>query len=181
MIRLKEYYSAVNLLNFVYKINQKNLHTKLKFKKIIIHQSLKNLNFDKTKLISNIVALEIISNQKALPVKSKKSNINLKIRTNMIVGSKTILRRDIMYNFIDNFINIMLPKIDNFSGFSRKNNFDNFGNFNFNISNILLFNELMVEYERFAYTNNITISIILKKKNLLFSKLLFSSTQFPIN
>ena len=85
--------------------------------------------------------LAIISGQRPIVTKAKKSIANFKVRQGMPVGAKVTLRGDNMYDFIDKFFNIALPRVRDFKGVS-KNSFDGRGNYSMGIKEQLIFPEI---------------------------------------
>ena len=85
--------------------------------------------------------LAIITGQRPVVTKAKKSIANFKVRQGMPVGAKVTLRGDNMYEFIDKFFNIALPRVRDFKGVSR-NSFDGRGNYSLGIKEQLIFPEI---------------------------------------
>ena len=110
-----------------------------------------------TKLMQNINdTISLIAGQKAVTVNSKKSIAGFKVREDMPVGVKVTLRGDKMYEFIDKLCTIALPRVKDFRGLN-KNGFDGHGNFNFGLTEQLMFPE--VEYDNIIKTHGMNISI----------------------
>ena len=83
---------------------------------------------DNAKVIDNIMAdLETITGQKAVPTFARKSVANFKIREGMKIGAKVTLRGEKMYEFMDRFFNLALPRVRDFKGINP-NAFDGRGN-----------------------------------------------------
>jgi large subunit ribosomal protein L5 len=85
--------------------------------------------------------LGLISGQRPVITKAKKSIANFKVRQGMPVGTKVTLRGDRMYEFADKFFNIALPRVRDFKGVS-KNAFDGRGNYSMGIKEQLIFSEI---------------------------------------
>ena len=97
---------------------------------------------DNAKLMEGAVEeLAIITGQRPVVTKAKKSIANFKVRQGMPVGAKVTLRGDNMYEFIDKFFNIALPRVRDFKGVSR-NSFDGRGNYSLGIKEQLIFPEI---------------------------------------
>ena len=96
-------------------------------------------------LDSAVMYLEIISGQKALFSKAKKSIANFKIREGMSIGCKVTLRGEKMYNFLDRLVNLALPRVRDFRGVNP-NSFDGRGNYSLGIKEQLIFPE--IEYDK---------------------------------
>ena len=89
--------------------------------------------------------LGIITGQKPVMTKAKKSIANFKLRAGMPIGAKVTLRGENMYTFADKFFNIALPRVRDFKGVS-KNSFDGRGNYTMGIKEQLIFPE--IEYDK---------------------------------
>ena len=96
-------------------------------------------------LESAVKDLEIISGQKAVITKAKKSIANFKIREGMSIGCKVTLRGEKMYNFLDRLVNLALPRVRDFRGVNP-NSFDGRGNYSLGIKEQLIFPE--IEYDK---------------------------------
>ena len=112
-----------------------------KLEKVTINMGLGEAK-DNAKLMEGAVEeLAIITGQRPVVTKAKKSIANFKVRQGMPVGAKVTLRGDNMYEFIDKFFNIALPRVRDFKGVSR-NSFDGRGNYSLGIKEQLIFPEI---------------------------------------
>ena len=131
-----EVYPALNE-----KFQYKNVMEIPKLVKVTINMGLGEAK-DNAKLMESAVEeLAIIAGQKPVITKAKKSIANFKVRQGMAVGAKVTLRGDNMYEFIDKFFNIALPRVRDFKGVS-KNSFDGRGNYSMGIKEQLIFPEI---------------------------------------
>jgi len=105
--------------------------------------------------IADTVAL--ISGQKAIITKAKKSIAGFKLREGMPSGVKVTLRGDRMYNFLDKLISISLPRVKDFRGISRKG-FDGRGNYSFGLEEQLIFPE--VKYDDIIKTHGMNFTFV---------------------
>jgi large subunit ribosomal protein L5 len=97
------------------------------------------------KLLQNAInELELISGQRPVIRKAKNSISNFKLRQGMPIGASVTLRRTIMYEFLDRFINIASPRIRDFRGFSDKS-FDGRGNYSIGVKEQIIFPEIDVD------------------------------------
>lgn len=139
--RLKETYKSEVFNALMEKFKYKNVMEVPKLEKITINMGLGEAK-DNTKLMETAVEeLGLISGQKPVITKSKKSIANFKVRQGMPVGAKVTLRGDSMYEFADKFFNISLPRVRDFKGVSR-NSFDGRGNYSMGIKEQLIFPEI---------------------------------------
>jgi large subunit ribosomal protein L5 len=139
--RLRETYNNEVFNALKEKFGYKNVMEVPKLTKITINMGLGEAK-DNTKLLESAVAeLALISGQKPVITKAKKSIANFKVRQGMPVGAKVTLRGDNMYVFADKFFNISLPRVRDFKGVSR-NSFDGRGNYSMGIKEQLIFPEI---------------------------------------
>jgi len=121
-----------------------------------------NIGFGQARLNENqlkaaIEELTNISGQKAVVTKSKKAISNFKIRENDPVGIKVTLRSVKMYEFLDRLISVASPRIRDFRGLSSKG-FDGFGNYNFGITEQIIFPE--INYDKIKRVSGMNINIV---------------------
>ena len=139
--RLKEKYRTEVFEALKDKFNYSNPMEVPKLEKITINMGLGEAK-DNAKIMESAVAeLALISGQKPVITKAKKSIANFKVRQGMPVGAKVTLRGDNMYVFADKFFNISLPRVRDFKGVS-KNSFDGRGNYSMGIKEQLIFPEI---------------------------------------
>ena len=100
---------------------------------------------DNAKVIDNVCAeLALITGQKAVPTKARKSVANFKVREGMNIGAKVTLRGERMYEFLDRLFNTALPRVRDFRGINA-NGFDGRGNYAFGIKEQLIFPEIQYD------------------------------------
>lgn len=180
MTRFKEYYNSRIRLDLLKKLNYHNLHQVPKLEKIIINMGFKQEHLDKKNLLLNLIALELITGQKGITTKAKKSIASFKIREGMEIGCKVTLRNDAMYLFLHYLVTIILPSIREFHGFSSRS-FDKNGNFAFGIQDYLIFPEIQQEYDKYNKNQGMNILIITNTTNNAHAKILLSAFQIPFN
>ncbi len=126
-----------------------------------------NVGFGQAKLNDNqlkaaVDELTNIAGQKAVITKAKKAISNFKIRENDPVGVKVTLRASKMYEFLDRFISIASPRIRDFRGLSSKG-FDGFGNYNFGITEQIIFPE--INYDKVKRVSGMNINVVTSAAN----------------
>jgi large subunit ribosomal protein L5 len=127
------------------KFGYKNIMEIPKLDKITINMAIGEARENEKVLDSAIKDLEIITGQKAVKTKAKKSVANFKIREGMPIGCKVTLRGDRMYEFLDRLVNLALPRVRDFRGVNP-NSFDGRGNYALGIKEQLIFPE--IEYDK---------------------------------
>lgn len=141
MPRLKETYKNEVFRQLMEKFNYNNVMEVPRLEKITINMGLGEAK-DNAKMMEKAIAeLALISGQKPVVTKAKKSIANFKVRQGMPVGTMVTLRGDNMYYFADKFFNIALPRVRDFKGVS-KNAFDGRGNYSMGIREQLIFPEI---------------------------------------
>ncbi len=128
-----------------------------KIEKIVINMGLGDAKEHKNWLASAIDEMAIISGQKAVVRLAKKAISNFKIRENDPVGVSVTLRSDKMYEFLDRFISVASPRIRDFRGLPIKG-FDGRGNYNFGISEQIIFPE--INYDKVDNIRGMNISVV---------------------
>ncbi|KAB0576890.1 large subunit ribosomal protein L5 [Fusobacterium naviforme] len=145
MARLKEIYDNEIVAKMKEKFGYKNPMQVPKLNKIVINMGVGEAKENVKVLEAAVRDLEIISGQKAVITKSKKSIANFKIREDMPIGCKVTLRGEKMYEFADRLINLALPRVRDFRGVNP-NAFDGRGNYALGIKEQLIFPE--IEYDK---------------------------------
>ena len=139
--RLKDEYEKKIIDDLQKKFSMKNKYMVPKFIKVVLNMGLGLDGNDKKKLQNCIEDMSLISGQRPIVTKFKKSISNFKTRKGSSAGVKVTLRSNKMYEFIDRLVNIALPRIKDFQGLSTKA-FDNFGNYSFGIKEHIIFPEI---------------------------------------
>ena len=145
MSRLKETYQSEIIPAMVKKFEYKNAMQCPKLEKVVVNIGVGEAKENVKILDSAMRDLEIITGQKAIVTKAKKSVANFKIREGMPIGCKVTLRGEKMYEFVDRLINLALPRVRDFRGVNP-NSFDGRGNYALGIKEQLIFPE--IEYDK---------------------------------
>ena len=112
--------------------------------KIAINQGIGDATGDKKMVDNAALELTTITGQKAVPTKARKSVSNFKLREGMPIGVKVTLRRERMYEFLDRFITIALPRVRDFRGINDKS-FDGRGNYTMGVTEQIIYPEIDIE------------------------------------
>lgn len=145
MSRLKDFYEAEIIPEMTKKFSYKNKLAVPKLEKIIINMGVGEARENAKVLDGAVNDMTIISGQKPMITKAKKSIANFKLREGMNIGCKVTLRGARMYEFADRLINIALPRVRDFRGVNP-NAFDGRGNYALGIREQLIFPE--IEYDK---------------------------------
>ena len=128
MARLKEMYQSEIVDAMIKKFGYKNIMEVPKLDKIVINMGVGEAKENAKVLDSAVRDMEIITGQKAVLTKAKKSVANFKLREGMAIGCKVTLRGEKMYEFADRLINLALPRVRDFRGVNP-NAFDGRGRY----------------------------------------------------
>ena len=128
-----------------------------RLKKIVLNMGLGDAKEHKNWLKSGVEELTTIAGQKAVITISKKAISNFKIREGDPVGIRVTLRGNKMYEFLDRFISVASPRIRDFRGLSAKG-FDGRGNYNFGITEQIIFPE--IDYDNVNNIRGLNVSIV---------------------
>ncbi|SFT70609.1 LSU ribosomal protein L5P [Lishizhenia tianjinensis] len=142
--RLREKYSAEIIPALTEKFGYKTVMRVPKLTKIVLSQGVGEAVADKKLVDSAVADLSIIAGQQAVATMSKKDISNFKLRKGMPVGTKVTLRGDKMYDFLDRFISVSLPRTRDFKGVPAKG-FDGRGNFNMGVKEHIIFPEIDID------------------------------------
>ena len=154
MSRLKELYNNEIVEALTKKFGYKNIMEVPKLDKIVINMGVGEAK-ENAKLLENAANdMAIISGQKPVITKAKKSIANFKLREGMPIGCKVTLRGDKMYDFLDRLVNLALPRVRDFRGINP-NSFDGRGNYALGIKEQLIFPE--IEYDKIDKTRGMDI------------------------
>jgi large subunit ribosomal protein L5 len=129
-----------------------------KLEKIIVSMGVGDALQNKKFLDAAIDDLSTITGQKAVKTKARKSIANFKIRAGQEIGAKVTLRGAMMYEFLDRFVNVALPRVKDFRGVSQ-NAFDGHGNYSLGITEQIIFPEIDFDkIERVAGLNVVIVT-----------------------
>ncbi len=156
MARLKDLYKETVMPKLKEKFGYKNIMQIPKIEKVVINVGAGEAK-DNSKVIGSILEdLSTITGQRPVVCTARKSVANFKIREGMKIGAKVTLRGEKMYEFLDRFFNLALPRVRDFRGINP-NSFDKKGNYNMGVKEQLIFPE--IEYDKIDKIRGMDISI----------------------
>ncbi|MCO6494211.1 MAG: 50S ribosomal protein L5 [Bacteroidetes bacterium] len=141
---LKERYNNEIAKALHTKFGYKNVMQIPKLQKICLNQGVGVAVSDKKLIDTAVEEMTTISGQKASPTYAKKAISNFKLREKMPIGVKVTLRGDKMYEFLERFISISLPRVRDFQGLKVKG-FDGRGNYNMGVTEQIIFPEMNID------------------------------------
>ncbi len=157
MARLKEKYISEVAPALMKKYEYKSTMQIPKIDKVVINMGVADAKENSKALESAAADLALITGQKPLITKVKKSVANFKIREGMNIGCKVTLRREKMYEFLDRFFNVALPRVRDFRGINP-DSFDGRGNYAMGVKEQLIFPE--IEYDKIDKIRGMDIIIV---------------------
>ncbi len=175
--RLKTAYEKEMVNKLMGKLNVKNKHEVPKIVKIILNMGLGEDALDGKKLKICQDDMALITGQKPVVTKFKKSISNFKTRKGSNAGVKVTLRSIKMYEFIDRLVNIALPRIKDFRGLTSKG-IDQSSNYSFGIKEHIIFPE--VNFDKVDKIRGLDITIVTTSKNKEGTLELLKEFNFPI-
>ncbi|WP_145541536.1 50S ribosomal protein L5 [Staphylococcus warneri] len=157
MNRLKEKFNFEVTENLVKKFNYSSVMEVPKIDKIVVNMGVGDA-VQNSKVLDNAVEeLELITGQKPLVTKAKKSVATFRLREGMPIGAKVTLRGERMYEFLDKLISVSLPRVRDFQGVSKKA-FDGRGNYTLGVKEQLIFPE--IDYDKVSKVRGMDIVIV---------------------
>jgi large subunit ribosomal protein L5 len=178
LILSKENYLRISQLESLTKFNYKNQLSQIKIKKINLYFNFKYINFKEKKIFSFFLTLELISNQKCFVIFSKKSNVQLNIRKDAILGCKVTLRNNNMYLFLD-YLFFALLKYEKFIGISFNKLYNAIKNtYIFTLKDLFIF--FQTEMELDPLIKYLQISIIFNTNAIEQKLFLLNSFNIPV-
>ncbi len=162
MNRLQEKYKKEVVPSLMKHFGFKNVHCVPKLEKISVNIGVGEATQNKALLDNAVKELTIITGRKPIVTRAKKSISNFKLREGMPIGCKVTLRGEVMYEFIDRLISIVIPRVRDFRGTSNKS-FDGRGNFSLGIKEQTVFPE--IEYDKIDAVRGLNITIVTTANN----------------
>lgn len=142
--RLKEKYLSEVVPALVKEFGYKNINEVPKLEKIVLNMGLGDVKDNSKSFNLAVEELAVIAGQKPVVTTAKKSIANFKVRQNMKIGAKATLRGRRMYEFMDKFISIALPRVRDFRGLDATS-FDGRGNYAYGVREQLIFPEIIYD------------------------------------
>ena len=176
--RLQEKYEKEIVNNLKDKFKYNNNFEIPKLEKVVINMGVGEAVKDSKKIDTAVKELGAITGQKPVITKSKKANASFKLRVGMPIGVKVTLRKNKMYEFVDRFINIALPRVRDFRGVSSKS-FDGNGNYAIGLKEQFVFPE--IEYDNVDSVMGMDIIFVTSAKSDEEAKELLNGFNFPFN
>jgi large subunit ribosomal protein L5 len=158
MSRMQERYRNEVVPMLQAKLGRKNVLSLPRLEKIVISAGLGKAHDEPKRIEACVEDLSVITGQKPVLTKAKKSVSAFRLREGVTIGAKVTLRGARMYEFLDRFINVSVPRFRDFRGLDP-NGFDGRGNYNMGVAEQLVFPEVRVDKVQFQQGMNLTFVV----------------------
>ena len=176
MARLQTYYREKIVKDLTEKFGYKSVMEVPRITKITLNMGVSEAVADKKVMDHAVGDLTKIAGQKPVVTKSKKAIAGFKIRDGVPIGCMVTLRGATMYEFLDRFVTVALPRVRDFRGISGRS-FDGRGNYNIGVKEQIIFPE--IEYDKVDALRGLNISITTTAKTDDEAKALLAAFKFP--
>ena len=176
MARLQQQFRETIAADLIAKFGYKSPMEVPRITKITLNMGVSEAVADKKVMDHAVSDLTKIAGQKPVVTMSKKAIAGFKIRENQAIGCMVTLRGVQMYEFLDRFVNISLPRVRDFRGISGRS-FDGRGNYNIGVKEQIIFPE--IEYDKVDALRGLNISITTTAKTDEEAKALLTAFRFP--
>ena len=157
MTELKEKYLKEVVPHMMKTFSYKNINQVPVIEKVVLNMGVGDATTNSKNLDEAVEELGLISGQKPLITKAKKSIAGFRLREGMSIGAKVTLRGERMYDFLDKLVNVALPRVRDFHGVSNKA-FDGRGNYTLGIHEQLIFPE--IDYDKVNRVRGLDVVIV---------------------
>ena len=161
MSRLREHYEKVVKPNLMKEFGYKNPFQAPRLEKIVVNMGVGEAVQDQKRVDAAVQELSLITGQKPVVTRAKKSIATFKLRQGMPIGAKVTLRGERMYEFLDRLITIALPRVRDFRGVPA-NSFDGRGNYSLGLKEQIVFPE--IDYDRVDQVRGMDVVIVTTAK-----------------
>jgi large subunit ribosomal protein L5 len=177
MVRLEEHYKSKIVPVLIERFGYTSAMQVPRLKKITLNMGLGEALTDKKVLEAASADLAVISGQKPIVTKARKSVANFKVREGWPIGAKVTLRRDRMYEFLDRLISVAIPRVRDFRGLSAKS-FDGRGNFSIGLREQIVFPE--IDYDKVDAFRGLNVTLTTSAQTDDEAEALLREFRFPL-
>jgi len=176
MTALKKLYDEVIVPAMMEKFKYDNVMQVPRITKVTLNMGVGEAVLDKKIMTKAVEELTLISGQKVIETKAKKSIAGFKIREGWPIGCKVTMRRDRMFDFLQRLLNVALPRVRDFRGLNPRS-FDGRGNYSFGIKEQLVFAE--IDFDKVEAMRGMDITITTTAKTDEEARALLAAFNFP--
>lgn len=178
MNRLNLWYKHVLKKDNIYKLQSSSVMKNPCLHKVILNINVKDVMSDSKNILPAITALELITYQKPIFYYARKSIAAFKLKKHTVIGSKVTLQKEHLFNFLDMFVFLILPRLNNFKGFTNvKPTLTN--NISIGLNDLTVFPQINENIRHFIKKLGCTVTIVIKTSNNIIKNLLVSEFQIP--
>jgi large subunit ribosomal protein L5 len=177
MARLQEFYRKEVVPALMERLGEKNPMAVPRIEKVTLNMGVGEALADRKILENAMSDLAKITGQKPVPCNARTSVASFKVRAGVAIGCKVTLRNDRMYEFLDRLINVAIPRIRDFRGFSGRA-FDGRGNYNLGVKEQIIFPE--INYDQVDAIRGLDIAITTTANNDVSGRALLEAFKFPL-
>ena len=159
--RYHKFYEEVVVPKLMKELEIKNIMECPKLEKIIVNMGVGEATQNAKLIDAAMSDLTLITGQKPLLRKAKKSEAGFKLREGMPIGAKVTLRKERMYDFLDRLVNVVLPRVRDFEGVPS-NSFDGRGNYSLGLRDQLVFPE--IDFDKVEKLLGMSITVVSSAK-----------------
>ena len=174
--RIQEKYRNETIAALMEEYQYSNVMMVPKLSKIIVNTSMKDAVQNSKVLDAAVAEITLITGQKAVITKARRSIANFKLREGMPIGARVTLRRHMMWEFFDRMVSVAIPRIRDFRGLNP-HGFDGRGNFSMGIAEQLIFPE--ISYDQIKKINGMNITFVTTAKTNAEGRSLLKSLGMP--
>ncbi|MGM0417124.1 MAG: 50S ribosomal protein L5 [Thermodesulfobacteriota bacterium] len=157
MVDMRDYYKTEVVPKLTEAFNYENVMEVPRIEKVVLNMGVGDAISNNKVLDSAVDEMTLISGQKPVVTKARKSIAAFKLRQGMPIGCMVTLRRKKMYDFLTRLVNVALPRVKDFKGISGKS-FDGYGNYTLGIKEQMIFPEIV--YDKVDKIKGLNISIV---------------------
>jgi large subunit ribosomal protein L5 len=176
MSRLRDHYNSTVRKMLLEEFRYHNPMQVPRLTKVVLNMGVGEASQDRKKVETAAADMTLITGQKPVITRAKKSIAGFKLREGMAIGCKVTLRRERMYEFLDRLINIALPRVRDFRGLSKKS-FDGRGNFAVGIKEQIIFPE--ISYDKVEQIRGLDVVICTTAKTDAEAQALLKAFDMP--
>jgi large subunit ribosomal protein L5 len=176
MSRLQDLYKSDVVAALSKEFNYKNVMEVPKVTKVTLNMGVGEAIGDKKLIEAAVSDLQLISGQKVMVTKARKSIAGFKVREGWPVGCKVTLRNDRMWEFLDRLVDVALPRVRDFRGINGKS-FDGRGNYSMGVKEQIIFPE--IEYDKVDKLRGLDITVTTSAKTNEEGRALLKALAFP--
>lgn len=174
--RFKEKYRTEVVGRLIEQMGYANVNQVPKLEKIVVNMGVGEAAQDAKALDAAMLDLGLITGQRPMVARARKSIAGFKIRQGMPIGAKVTLRGDRMWEFLDRLITTAIPRVRDFRGLNP-NSFDGRGNYSMGVTEQLIFPE--VDYDKVDRVRGMDITLVMSAKTDEEAKALLDAFAFP--